>query len=543
MLSGFKSQRIDFRIVLGLLPLAWLWFVLIGNVGIEWTLNPQYSYGWAVPFLCLYLLGQSARRNAEGGRQKAENQKQFWLPAFSYQLLFGLLAGLYLPTRLIQEANPDWRLVSWALALEVTGITLCLLRIMLGSAGFQVSGFRFQASTFVFPLLFFLVAVPWPTLVEFPLIQTLTRLDVSATCELAGWLGIPAVPHGNVIEVATGDVGIDEACSGIRSFQATLMISLFLGEFYALGTGRRVFCVAAGFLLSLLLNLARLTVLTWVAAHKGIPAIAGWHDPTGVIILLGCFCGLWGIGAWLGRKRPKAKAKSPKSGESGNQQTEARSSEIPACRLPFSVLMLTGWLVLVEVGVEGWYRYHEARLPAPVEWQVAWPVNNTTFKDLELAPETRRLLRFSDARYAGWQEDGLGWQVIYLYWKPGAIAQHMAGEHTPQTCLGAAGHKFIGGKELQYLTVQGMKLPFRFYQLTDTPQPVFEAYCLWDDRASTRVFEATSVTYAWRLPPVLAGQRNPGQRVIELAVTGLPDQASAQVAFQKMLEKIISPVH
>ena len=27
-------------------------------------------------------------------------------------------APLLLPTRLIQEANPEWRLVSWALALE-----------------------------------------------------------------------------------------------------------------------------------------------------------------------------------------------------------------------------------------------------------------------------------------------------------------------------------------------------------------------------------------------------------------------------------------
>ena len=36
--------------------------------------------------------------------------------------------------------------------------------------------------------------------------QTLTRLNVSATVEVLGWFGIPALQHGNVIEVATGDV-------------------------------------------------------------------------------------------------------------------------------------------------------------------------------------------------------------------------------------------------------------------------------------------------------------------------------------------------
>src|SRR5580658_5268734 len=39
-----------------LLPLGYLWFRLIRNLAVEWTTNPQYSYGWVVPFLCLGLL-------------------------------------------------------------------------------------------------------------------------------------------------------------------------------------------------------------------------------------------------------------------------------------------------------------------------------------------------------------------------------------------------------------------------------------------------------------------------------------------------------
>ena len=312
------------------LPLAWLWFVLINDLRVEWTVNPQYSYGWIVPFLCVFLLWRSATSTAESRKSDSGFRFQHFslhhLPSSIFYLLFALLALLYLPTRLIEVANPDWRLVSWALALEVIGITLCVLRAACSSpagAGedvhrtgegslFQVSSLKFQFSDFIFPFLFFLVSVPWPTLIESPLIQALTRMDVGATCELAGWFGIPAIPHGNVIEVAGGQVGIDEACSGIRSFQATLMISLFLGEFYRLRIWRRAFCVGTGFALALLLNLIRQLVLVWVAATKGVPAIAQWHDPTGVIILLGCFMSLWLIGQWLaerkqGTTRPRTK--------------------------------------------------------------------------------------------------------------------------------------------------------------------------------------------------------------------------------------------
>jgi len=42
---------------------------------------------------------------------------------------------------------------------------------------FPLSAFRF--SDFVFPICFFLVAVPWPTPLEGLVIQTLTRFNAS----------------------------------------------------------------------------------------------------------------------------------------------------------------------------------------------------------------------------------------------------------------------------------------------------------------------------------------------------------------------------
>ena len=482
-------------------------------------------------------------------------------------MTFWLLALLYAPTRLIQEANPDWRLVSWALALEVIGITLCVWSLERGAwsgesgtGSLERGAGRFPVSVFAFPLLFLLVAVPWPTVLEGPLVQLLTRVDVSAACDLAGSLGIPAIPHGNVIEVATGVVGIDEACSGIRSFQATLMISLFLGEFYRISVLRRLTLCLTGFALAILLNLARQTVLIWVAAHQGIPAIAKWHDPTGVVILLGCFFALWGIGVWLAGKKPEVRGQRSEvrgqKAEAGSQESEARSqkpedreqklegrpSDISAFRFSLSAFVfLAAWLLLVEGGVEGWYRWHEARLPAAVTWQVKWPANNSTFKEQGIAPDSQRILRFDDGRNAAWQADDLGWQVVFLLWKPGRSAVRLAQNHTPEVCLAAAGHRLTGGDVQHHLTVNGLKLPFRFYELTDTPQPVFVAYCLWDDRAGTRNFTTSFLTFTSRLAAVRAGQRNSGQRSLEIAITGVRDFASAQAAVQKLLEKIIVP--
>jgi exosortase len=564
-----------------LLPLAWLWLVLINDLRVEWTVNPQYSYGWAVPFLCAFLIWQRIQRSAVSGQQSVVSSRRVESgvsvgsrnqpSAFSFRLLFVLFAFLYAPTRLVEEANPGWRLVSWALAMEVAGLTLlaAYLAVTARSAECGVrsvrpsslSAFqRFSVSDFVFPVCFFFVAVPWPSLIEQQLIQGLTRVDTSAAAELLGWLGIPAMPHGNVIEVATGMVGIDEACSGIRSFQATLMISLFLGEFYSLGALRRVLCVLAGFALSFLFNLARMTLLVWVAARKGVAAIASWHDPAGVTILVACFFSLWGMAVLLKGKRQKAKGKiEGQEAEGRNKNAEKLKPEMPKAESGkgttegggtsggnFSIsafqllaFALSLWILLTEISVEAWYRSHEARVPVAAQWTVAWPVNNPAFKELSLADRTRQILRYDEGRSASWQEDNLTWQVVFLRWKPGRTAIHLAQNHTPEVCMTAAGYTLNAISPQEWFEVNGLRMPFLAYQVTDVPRPFFVFYCLWDDRASAQGFETMSLTYGNRLAPVLAGLRNPGQRSLEIAVSGPDNAAEAVAALRTELEKLI----
>ena len=69
--------------------------------------------------------------------------------------------------------------------------------------------------------------------------------------------GFAAVRHGNLIEVATGVVGVEEACSGVRGLQTSLMVSLVLGELGRLSVARRFILVFAGAFIALLLNLMR----------------------------------------------------------------------------------------------------------------------------------------------------------------------------------------------------------------------------------------------------------------------------------------------
>jgi hypothetical protein len=116
-----------------LLPLGWLWFRLIDNLRVEWSSNPQYGYGWVVPFLCVGLICQrwSSLRSAFALKLGGDSPVA---PKGGGVILVGfmLLAFLYLPTRLIGEATPEWRVIQWALGFETVGLTLCTIYLAFG---------------------------------------------------------------------------------------------------------------------------------------------------------------------------------------------------------------------------------------------------------------------------------------------------------------------------------------------------------------------------------------------------------------------------
>ena len=163
--------------------------------------------------------------------------------------------------------------------------------------------------------------------------------DSVVSAELLGWLDIPAIVRGRTIEISTGVVGVNDACSGIRSLQSCLMLSILLGELFRLSLLRRITLVLAGFVLAFVFNVWRTSLLVWVASTRGIPAIADWHDSAGVVITLGCLLGLCVVGYALKRVGGKAKGLrstlrsiAPEDGlnakgdtaEGGGEKTEAR---------------------------------------------------------------------------------------------------------------------------------------------------------------------------------------------------------------------------
>src|SRR6266403_3112127 len=272
--------------ILPLVVFGGLWYMLIKHLSVYWAVDPQYSFGWFGPVICSYLLFIRWITRPQAGQAPPQGAEWvFWI---------GCLA--LLPTWLVLQPNPDWRLISWLLTLEVVILSLCAIYFVGGKSWLR---------HFAFSICFILVSVPWPGAVEDFVIQGLTQAATVVTVASLNLFHISALQHGNVIELKTGLVGVDEACSGVRSLQATLMVSLFLGELYRASLSRRFVVVLCGALIAFLCNVGRTFLLTAVAAKDGVEAISNWHDPLGVTILAICLLLVWAIVRLISGPLPK----------------------------------------------------------------------------------------------------------------------------------------------------------------------------------------------------------------------------------------------
>jgi exosortase len=498
-----RNPAIIFTLVVG----AVCWGFVFNVLRVDWSINPQYHYGWFVPLLALGLF------------RLRWTTRPAIAPLHSLRTVVLLATGslaLLLPIRLVEEANPEWRLVQWIHALQMVLVTLCAL---------YYAGGRPWVRHFLFPVCFLLVAVPWPVPLEQPLVQNLMRAVAGVTVELVNLLNIPAVQYGNVIQINSGLVGIDEACSGVRSLQTAFFICLFLGELYRFSWTRRLMLLLLGFLTALICNVGRTFYLVYTASHHGIDRLHAVHDTAGQIVLVVTILGILGIAYLL--RRPL---------------TITPTTAAPSARsLPFPIVAAClAWALLTEVATEAWYRLHETQTLENARWSVTWPAVESA-ESVPLDSGLQTMLRFNDGRAETWKDDsGNHWQAFFFRWEPGRNSAQLATAHTPDICLRGAGYELSSDLGVRTVPVKDINLPFRQYVFTHGSRPLHVFYCRWEDQTTRSTGDlGEDGSKGSRFRAVLAGHRHLGQQVLEVAVNGVETPEDALAAFTNQLPQLV----
>jgi exosortase len=253
-------------------------------------------------------------------------------------------------------------------------------------------------------------------------------------------LGIAAIRHGNIIELTRTSVGIEEACSGVRSLISCVFAGFFFSGCLVRRPWARAVIIGLAAPLALLMNFIRSLTLT-LLANGGVDIRGRWHDLTGFAVLAITAALLGGLAVLLEHRGKEAA--TPPAAPATAPSGAARLQPLLAGGLAASVF-LAAFFVLHTLFTPPLPQPPlpnlDAVLPASASgWQVITSDDLNRFKDVLQTDH------FIQRTYIRRLANGTDLQITaYIaYWGPGQASPSLVATHTPDACWPGSGWESI----------------------------------------------------------------------------------------------------
>lgn len=265
-----RPVELFLAVALGLF-LSISYFETAVNLVGRWNGDPNYSHGFLVPLVSLYLAFRKRASTAEESKSLATPRGG----VFGGGVL--LIGGLAI--RAITIILPSLVAECFSLLAVLAGLVL-----VIGGRGWWR---RLWASVG-----FLVFMVPWPSAVysriAFPLQLFVSR--VSAI--VLQILGIPVLRDGNLIHLPGQTMHVAEACSGLRQLTAFLAIGACAALLAARPRWYRLLVLASSIPIAVIMNVLRVTVSGLLLQWGDATMIEGWLHTAEGLVMVGMGLGL-----------------------------------------------------------------------------------------------------------------------------------------------------------------------------------------------------------------------------------------------------------
>lgn len=397
-----------------------------------WGENPDLSHGYlALP--ALVLLGRRARENAAAGAGLSAAETGWGVGVGLVGLAGATLFTTVYAVALGWGAAPTLFFLSAALACA-----LGLVAIL--AAGRDVRWVAPGWPLWVM-LAVVLLSAPLPPGTYARLSAGLQEMVTIGVVETLRLFGVPALRAGNVIQLGAVAVGVEEACSGVRSLVSCVLAGLVLSALLLDAPWRRFWLAGLAAPLALAANFGRSLTLT-LLARNGVEIEGAWHDGLGYAVLVLTTLALALLAVWLEEEKPAA-------AEAGARRVEPGAAGWSGVAALAGVVLAAGWFGFMGLRSDAGPARpggvpELARLvpeTAPAGWQVQ------TRRDLERFAGILQTAHLLERTYSKTADTGEVWQVtVYLArWPAGGASVSTVAAHTPEACWPGAGWAAVPG--------------------------------------------------------------------------------------------------
>jgi len=225
----------------------------------DWWNDPNASHGLLVPPLAAYVAWKR-RRLTLSVESSPDWHGLIWTAAGCLVLLIGKIGAEFYLSRL-------------SMVILLSG----LIWTFWGKARLRTLGF---------PLLLLATMVPMPVIVYNQFAQPLQLFASAVSTRVAQFAGVSIYTEGNVIQLATTTLGVEEACSGLRSVSTLGVMAVLLGFLLCRRIVTRVLAVAVALPIAIFINVLRVSGTAILADHNPDVALGFYHTFSGWLIFL-----------------------------------------------------------------------------------------------------------------------------------------------------------------------------------------------------------------------------------------------------------------
>lgn len=424
-------------------PLIWLTFAcvagLIGFIFFEglseleriWEIKEEYSYGYMIPFITLFLIWQ--RKDLLERVSFNGSWAGFALVVLGFALfMLGNLSTLFL-------------IIQYSFLVVMLGLALAFC----GWRGFKI---------IAVPLLFLAFMIPLPS---FFLTEISTRLQFLSS-EIGVWVirlfGISVFLEGNVIDLGSLKLQVVEACSGLRYLFPLMTLGFMAAYFFKAAFWKRTLVFLSTIPVTVLMNSFRIGLIGVTVEFWGKEMAEGFlHDFEGWAVFMACTAVLV-VEMWLLSRIGKNRLPLREAFGLELPANTPVGAEVHARTLPKSYLAAT--LVVVAVAAATLFMPERVEIQPQRKDFSEFPLEVGKWKGKGDRIEQIYLkeLKLDDYLLADFvDEQG---KPINFYMAYYASQRKGESAHSPRTCIPGGGWKMVGLAEhvVEGVTMNGRPL-------------------------------------------------------------------------------------
>ncbi len=260
-MKTFLKKQVLFQVIPLILVFIFFYHKAIGKLISDWSIDPNFSHGFLIPFVALYMVWYKQNEISQVSRQPSKTG--------IYVVLFGMLVHI------AGNVGAELFLMRFSMIITLSGIIIYFY------------GFKMFWKLIV-PIAYLIMMIPIPDILWNKIAFPLQLFSAKISSQTINMLGIPVFREGNILHLSNTSLEVVDACSGLRSLTSLLALTGAFAFLAPLSTFKKWILFFSAIPIAVAVNVIRLTITGGMAAWIGPEAAHGFlHDMSGLIIFGG----------------------------------------------------------------------------------------------------------------------------------------------------------------------------------------------------------------------------------------------------------------